>query len=68
MGCGDRWRLPGHYEALEVSGSTRDALRVCVIDPQWPWPKPPQMVARALCELMPSRYLNGDYPKQDKGG
>jgi hypothetical protein len=58
-GPGTRWRLPGGHEALEVPGSTRTTLRVCVIAPNWPFPKPPQDVARALCERMPSRYLQG---------
>lgn len=64
MSAGNRWRLPGAHEAIEMPGSTRDALRVCVIDPLWPWPKPPMTVARVLCELMPSRYLHGAIPKE----
>lgn len=66
MACGDRWRMPGAHEALEVSGSTRDTLRLCVIDSQWPWPKPPVAVARVLCEPLPSRYLHGAIPKESK--
>lgn len=63
MGAGDRWRLPGAHEALELPGSTRDVLRLCVIDPTWPWPKPP---AWALCERLPSRYLHGAVPNGTK--
>jgi len=66
MAAGDRWRMPGAHEALELPGSTRDALRLSVIDPAWRYPKQPQMVARVLCELMPSRYLNGAIPKESK--
>lgn len=65
MSAGDRWRMPGAHEALELPGSTRDALRLCVIDSNWPWPKPPQVVARALCERMPSRYLRGAIPTDE---
>lgn len=66
MSAGNRWKLPGAHEAIEMPGSTRDALRLAVIDPAWPWPKPPITVARVLCELMPSRYLHGALPKADK--
>ena len=66
MSTGDRWRMPGAHEALELPGSTRDVLRLAVIDPNWPWPKPPVMVARVLCELLPCRYLHGAIPKDEK--
>jgi hypothetical protein len=56
-GPGTRWELPGGHQALEVDGSTRDTLRVCVIREHWPWPQAPQTVARDLCKRMPSRYL-----------
>lgn len=62
MSAGDRWKLPGGHEALEIDGSTRSVLRVCVIVPGWPFPKPPQEVARKLCTAMPSRYLKGQLP------
>lgn len=62
MAAGDRWRMPGGHEAIEVPGSTRDILRLAVIVPGWPWPRPPVDVARALCEAMPSRYLHGAVP------
>lgn len=65
MSAGDRWALPGGHEAIEVSGSTRDVLRVSVIAPNWPFPKPPQEVARKLCKRMPSRYLKGAVPPPD---
>jgi hypothetical protein len=58
-GPGTRWKLPGGHEALELTGSTKDVLRVAVIRPRWPFPSPPIEVARALCERMPSRYLQG---------
>jgi hypothetical protein len=57
-GPGTRWKLPGNHEALEVSGSTRHVLRVCIIKPHWPFPQAPTEVARDLCERMPSRYLH----------
>lgn len=61
-GPGTRWSLPGGHEALEVSGSTRTTLRVCLIVPNWPFPNPPQDIARVLCTPMPSRYLHGATP------
>lgn len=62
MSAGNRYRLPGGREAIEVEGSTRDVLRVCVIVPNWPFPKPAVSVPRKLCELLPSRYLKGAVP------
>ena len=59
---GTRWQLPGGHEALEVSGSTRQVLRVCVIRPNWPFPQSPIEVARNLCKPLPSRYLHGAIP------
>lgn len=56
-GPGTRWELPGGHQALEIDGSTRDTLRVCVIRPNWPFPQAPQLVSRALCKRLPSRYL-----------
>lgn len=64
MTAGTRWRLPGGHEALELEGSTRDVLRLSVIVPNWPFPKPPIEVARALCEALPSRYLHGAVPTE----
>lgn len=63
MSAGDKWALPGGHEAIEVEGSTRDTLRVMLLVPDWPFPKPPQDVVRALCQRMPSRYLHGQIPK-----
>ncbi len=63
MAAGDRWLMPGGHEAVEMSGSTRDTLRLAVIVMGWPWPRPPVEVARVLCERMPSRYLHGDTPR-----
>jgi hypothetical protein len=48
-----------------MSGSTRDVLRVSVIDPRWPFSKPTQEVARSLCTLLPLRYLHGALPPPD---
>jgi hypothetical protein len=60
MAAGDKWELPGGHKALEVAGSTASTLVVCIIpDPPWPFPKPPQMVARNLCKKLPSRYGGG---------
>jgi hypothetical protein len=66
MSAGDRWRLPGGHEAIELDGSTRDVLRVARIVPHWPFPAPPQDVARSLCERMPSRYLRGAVPRETR--
>ena len=65
MSAGDKWSLPGGHAALEVSGSTRDVLMVCVIPPGWAWPKPPMAVPRELCTKLPSRYLHGAVPAAD---
>lgn len=64
MAAGDRWKLPGGHEALEMPGSTRTVLRLSVIR-SWPFPAPPVEVARDLCERMPSRYLQGQIPQDD---
>jgi hypothetical protein len=53
MSQGDLWEMPGAHRALEVSGSTRTTLRLSVIDPKWPFPKPPIEVARTLCKPLP---------------
>lgn len=63
MSAGDRWRLPGGHEAIELDGSDRDLLQVAIIPPDWPWLKPRQSVPRALCTLLPSRYLGGAVPE-----
>lgn len=65
MTAGNLWTLPGGHEAIEVEGSTRDTLRVCVIVPNWPFPRPTTNVPRSLCTLMPSRYLKGAVPPED---
>ena len=57
MSAGDVWFIPGGHKALELDGSTRDVLRLAVIVPAWPFPKPPVEVVRSLCEKAPSRYL-----------
>lgn len=64
-GPGTLWSVPGDRQALEVSGSTRDYLRLAVIDPQWPFPRPPIEVARTLCRRLPSRYLGGQVDSGD---
>jgi hypothetical protein len=65
MSAGTRWQLPGGHQALEIAGSTRECLRVCVIVANWPFPKPPQDVPRKLCTALPSRYLKGAVPPED---
>ena len=62
MSAGDKWRMPGGHEAIEWPGSTADVLRLAVIAPGWPWPKPPVEVSRVLCEPLPLRYLQGAVP------
>lgn len=64
MSAGDLWSMPGGHQALEMEGSTHDVLRLSVIVPNWPFPKPPVTVARSLCERLPSRYLHGQVPKE----
>jgi hypothetical protein len=62
MSAGDKWELPGGHQAIEVSGSTRDYLRVCVIKPNWPFPESPREVARNLAKKLPMRYYGDKLP------
>lgn len=62
MSAGQLWEIPGGHRALEVENSTRDTLRLCVIVPDWPFPKPPIQVARSLCTKLPMRYNNPTPP------
>ncbi len=69
MSVGHRWLMPGGHEALEMPGSTHDALRLAILVPDtvWPWQlKPTQTVPRVLCELLPSSYLHGAIPTDQK--
>lgn len=50
MSAGDRWQLPDGREALELDG--------------WPFPCPPEVAARRLCQRLPSRYLHGQVPAE----
>lgn len=63
MSAGDAWLTPSGRKAVEMPGSTRDELRLSVIVDGWPYPSPPMMVVRSLCQRLPSRYLQGDTPK-----
>ena len=65
MSAGDAWLMPGGHKALEMPGSTRDELRLSVVVDGWPYPAPPKMVVRALCERLPSRYLQGSIPQDE---
>ncbi len=56
MTPGTRVRLPDGREALVID-STDASLRVSVIVPNWPFPAPPEWVARDAVKRMPSRYL-----------
>lgn len=56
---GDLWRIPGGHEGLELSGSTRDQLRIGLIRDGWQWMAPPIIVARVLCEPRTMRYYGG---------
>lgn len=62
MSNGDLWEMPGGHRAIEVSGSTSTLLRLSVIDPSWPFPKPPIEVARVLCKRLPMKYYHGQVP------
>ncbi len=64
MSQGDKWQLPGGHEAIEVSGSTRDYLRVCIIKPNWPFPDAPREIARNLCTRAPMKYYGGQLPAE----
>ena len=63
MSAGDLWAMPGGHRTLEMNGSSHDVLRLSVIVPGWPYPKPPVTVARNLCERLPCRYLPGQVAK-----
>lgn len=65
MSAGDRWQLPDGREAIELDGSVGGLLRVCPLVPQWPFPGPPEVVARRLCSRLPSRYLHGQTPTDE---
>ena len=67
MTAGTLWTMPGGHKAIEVEGSTRTTLRLSVIAPGWPFPKPPVEVARCLCERAPMRY-HGGAPTVDRDG
>ena len=64
MSAGDRWKLPDGREALELDGSRGGLLHLAPIAPGWPFPCPPEEVARRLCTRMPSRYLKGQVPQE----
>jgi hypothetical protein len=64
MSQGDKWEMPGGHQALEVSGTTRDVLMLSIIDPKWPFLKPPVEVARVLCTPLPMRYYGGQLPAE----
>ncbi len=56
MSPGTRVRLQDGREAL-VIGATDLSLHVSVIVPNWPFPAPPEWVARVGVKRLPSRYL-----------
>lgn len=66
MANGDLWKLPDGREAIEVSGSQGGQLRVAVIVPDWPFPTPPEVVARRLCTRLPMRYPHGQVPQDEE--
>ncbi len=64
MAAGDRWKMPDGREGLELDGSKGGLLRLAPIRDGWPFPCPPEIAARRLCERMPSRYLQGQVPAE----
>ena len=56
MSAGDLWQLPDGRKALELDGSSSHSLRVAPIKEHWPFPAPPERVARSKCVRLPSRY------------
>lgn len=64
MAAGDLWTMPGGHKGLEMEGSSPDVLRLSVIVEGWPFPKPPILVARVLCQRAPSRYLHGQVTEE----
>jgi hypothetical protein len=53
---GDVWIMPGGHRALEVDGSTRDTLRLRVIQPDQ-WLQNAVNCARSLCTPAEMRYF-----------
>lgn len=66
MSAGDVWQVPGGKRALELSASTRSTLVLAVIEPTWPWPRPPVSLPREMCTRLPSRYLHGQVPTDEE--
>lgn len=66
MSAGDVWLIPGGHRALELSHSTRDVLVLSIMDPHWPFPKPPVSVPRDLCVKQPSRYHGRVMPEGEE--
>jgi hypothetical protein len=53
---GDLWTMPGGHKAIEVDGSTRDTLRLRVIQ-QDQWLQNAVTCARSLCTPAEMRYF-----------
>jgi hypothetical protein len=66
VSAGDTWKLPDGRSAIELDGSRGGLLRVAPIVKDWPFPAPPEVVARRLCSLEPSRYLHGQVPQDEE--
>jgi hypothetical protein len=68
VSAGDLWRLPDGRKALELDGSSGGQLRVSPLAPKdWPFQLTgSEVVAKALCTQLPSRYLNQPQPGPDK--
>lgn len=66
MSAGDVWQVPGGKRALELSASTRSILVLAVIEPDWPFPRPPISLPREMCTRLPSRYLHGAIPQDEE--
>lgn len=60
---GDLWVIPGGHRAIEVEGSTDQAIRVRIIQ-EGEWLQRAMMVPRELCEPGQMRYY-GETSRED---
>jgi len=60
---GDLWKLPNGQQGIEIGKSGKVRL-ISVIDPHWPFPRPPIAFHVGELEKLPSRYHHGAIPEE----